>query len=101
MFYRHDNPCCSRLPPCCAPFSTALARASASLEERSVDDLGTSYPRGPLCSILSTSQGTSYTPSGLPFPLLKGIVSYRAASGLLIAVGKERGRIAERGLQSR
>ena len=36
----------------------------------------------------STSQGTVYTPSGLPFLLLKGI-SYGAVSGLLLAVVRE------------
>lgn len=36
----------------------------------------------------STSQGTVYTPPGLPFPLLKGI-SYGAASGLQLAAVRE------------
>ena len=41
----------------------------------------------------STSQGTVYTPSGLPFLLLKGI-SYGAASGLQLAAVRE-GEVGE------
>ena len=37
----------------------------------------------------STSQGTVYTLSRLPFPLLKGI-SYGAAAGLQLAAVRER-----------